>query len=616
MQAVNGPAEGVSRMQQEASTSAHRPFLMALVALMLVGLAIRLDGLTTMSVDLEEYACTGALDAPNVIQFLIDQRALYPYGAPLVPLMFYLWSGIAGDSITAIRLFVLPFGLALIPILYWAGCVLYAGERGRWGGLTAAVLATLSPVQFVHAQEARMYAFVSLFAAISCVSLLLANRSNATLWWRINLAMNALLLWSHLFGVLLIATQGAWLLFVVRPGMKRVARWTGLHALLVVPLLLWALTIPYAGAPLYEYYAPPGMKPILLDLFSDDVVRWSSLAYWHLPPTQNAWFGSFLSLRAFLDPLTLTLFAGIFALYVARLAKCMLRNMCSVEVRESLLVLAWFLAPISALVVASYIGQPVYASRYSAHSQLAFYLMVGTLLATLPIRMLRVGALSFVMLLMSYQIALALSAPIRTEWREALALADAAPLTAPLLVEDPFWLQVVEVNREESDRIVVAAFQRDTLAEAAALCVDSQASPSAQVSVLLVDIRGEGADAFAERLKALGLTAEHRSFHGERPLHLFSVQREQMHEPEPCAQGAAADALLAQVDTDEVQQLRERVTFEPDERAGVYIRLAFAYLDRKDPASACHALDKAVAVWPDFAGVFSELAEAQRSGHE
>ena len=570
-----------------------RPFLLAVLLFMLVGLLLRLHGLASHSTDLEEYACTGALDAPNILQFLKEQRALYPYGAPLAPLLFYLWSGMAGNGIAAIRFFVLPFGLALIPALYWAGRVWFRGDAGRWAGLTAALLATLSPVQYMHAQEARMYAFLSLFALLSCVSMVKASRSNDPFWWRVNLVCNALVLWSHLFGLLLLATQGAWLLFFVRPGWARLRRWSLWHGTLTLPLLLWALTIPHAGAPLYGYYAPPGARTLLLDLLADDITRWSSLAFWHLPPDGNPWPEAFMALRGIFDYATLFCFAAAALWGVFRLA-ALHRSQAQSQARsEQILLLAWYLAPLAALALVSYIGQPVYSSRYSAHSQLALYLLAGGAVALLPRVSMRLGALATLALLMGYQIALALPAPTRTDWRGALEqVAREAKPDAVLLVEDPFWLQVVAVNHEATDRVVEAAFGRETLAEAAALC--ATVSPGREAWVLLVDIRGEGSAGFLDSLQRAGMTCHATAFHGERPLHLVQVIASTPI-PTPPVQAwlTLAELVSTRIGSTGIADERVRVAFEPDERGGIYLRLAFAFIERGRISEGAYTLERA-----------------------
>ncbi|MFM1918590.1 MAG: hypothetical protein RLZZ303_224 [Candidatus Hydrogenedentota bacterium] len=593
-----------------------RPFLLALLVFMILGLLLRLHGLASHSTDLEEYACTGALDAPNILQFLKDQRALYPYGAPLAPLLFYLWSGVAGDGIAAIRLFVLPFGLALIPALYWAGCVWFRGDAGRWAGLVAALLATLSPVQYMHAQEARMYAFLSLFALLSCVSMVKASRSDDPFWWRMNLLCNALVLWSHLFGLLLLATQGAWLLLFVRPGWPRLRRWVLWHGALTLPLLLWALTIPHAGAPLYGYYAPPGARTLLFDLLADDITRWSSLAFWHLPPDGNPWPAAFMALRGIFDYAALLCFVAAASWGLVRVALLYRSRTHGFAYREHILLLAWFLAPLAALALVSYIGQPVYSSRYSAHSQLALYLLAGGAVATIPRVSMRLGALATLALLMGYQMALALPSPTRTDWRGALEhVAREAEPDAVLLVEDPFWLQVVAVNHEPGGRIVEAAFGRDTLAEAATLC--ATVSQGREAWVLLVDIRGEGSAGFLETLRGAGMTCRATPFHGERPLHLVQVIASTPASAPPSQQWIKlAEFLASHIESTGVANERVRVAFEPDERGGIYVRLAFALLQRGRISDAAHAFVNAATRADDSEQFFQHLEGLVESRHE
>ena len=159
----------------------------------------------------------------------------------MAPLFFYLWSGLFGAGIVAVRVLSALAGTAMIVLLALLAREIWPGtpRTARTAGLIAALCAALSPVHLFQAQEARMYAFVALFAALSGLSLLRAVRTGQRRWWAVNLAANAALVWSHYFAVFLWPVQALWLLFA--PGVRWRTRllWLAAQALLLVPVAMW-----------------------------------------------------------------------------------------------------------------------------------------------------------------------------------------------------------------------------------------------------------------------------------------------------------------------------------------------------------------------------------------
>jgi len=566
---------------------------------MAVGLALRWHRLGAESIDLEEYACVGALDAPNLWRFILDQRALYPYGSPFVPVLFYLWSGIAGSSILAMRVFVLSFGMALVPVMYWAGVTFFRGERGRWAGLIAALCTALSPAFIYQAQEARMYSVFTLFAAISFVALLRAERGRDPFWWRINTLANFLVIFSHLFGVFLVAAQGLWLISRLWPDWRRLFRWSLAQGAAVLPLLLWSLSIPNAGPTLYSYYSPPSFWTIFHDLFSDDIVHRSSLALWASPPERFPWPQWHGALHAFgsawVDPLMLglALFA-VAACLVLALREILLRPANAPRSGVALLLIAWYAVPLVLLVLVSYFSLPVYASRYAAYSQLALYLMLGWGVALLPLRIARTAAVLVLCLLYAYQLLISLPGPMRTEWREMMAqVAAESSANAPLLVEDPFWMPLARINRADDGRVLEGGYKREVLCDAAVRCAKAFPGPNDGAWIVLLDFNLQGPDAIVACLRARGVDVKLLQYFGERRPYLLHVTVPKGAQAPPCPIPAETELLRANLESEFIRARRGFLRYEPDERAGVYLRLTYAFLERGQLSAACAMLDRA-----------------------
>src|SRR5664279_4901253 len=94
-------------------------------------------------------------------------------------------------------------GTLVIPVLYELGRELY----DRRTGLIAAAFAAVSPVLIWYSQEVRVYEFVALFGLLALLTQLRAVRNGTMLNWAAYILATAALLWSHYFGLLLIAVQ-------------------------------------------------------------------------------------------------------------------------------------------------------------------------------------------------------------------------------------------------------------------------------------------------------------------------------------------------------------------------------------------------------------------------
>jgi uncharacterized membrane protein len=108
-----------------------------------------------------------------------------------------------GDGELAVRLPSLIAGTLVMPALYLLGRELY----DRRTGLVAASFGAVSPLLIWYSQEARMYAFVTLFGLLALLTQLRAIRNPSMLNWAAYVLATAALLWSHYFGLLLIGVQ-------------------------------------------------------------------------------------------------------------------------------------------------------------------------------------------------------------------------------------------------------------------------------------------------------------------------------------------------------------------------------------------------------------------------
>jgi uncharacterized membrane protein len=172
---------------------------LVLAAIVLAGLGLRLA--VTRGIWLDEAISIHQARLPLDDLF----RTLYngDRQPPLHDLVLWLTIRAFGHGEFAVRLPSLIAGTLVIPVLYELGRELY----DRRTGLVAAAFAAVSPVLIWYSQEVRMYEFVALFGLLALLMQLRAIRNGTMLNWAGYILATATLLWSHYFGLILIAVQ-------------------------------------------------------------------------------------------------------------------------------------------------------------------------------------------------------------------------------------------------------------------------------------------------------------------------------------------------------------------------------------------------------------------------
>jgi tetratricopeptide (TPR) repeat protein/4-amino-4-deoxy-L-arabinose transferase-like glycosyltransferase len=593
-------------MNGDADSS--RSWAWTLAAIVAGGAVLRLAGIGAESVDLEEYACTGALHTRGLHQFLIEQRALYPYGAPLAPLLFYLWSGLFGTGIAAVRLLSALAGTALILMLALLAREIWpdSPRKARIAGLIAALCAAMSPAHLFQAQEARMYAFVALFAALSSLSLLRAARTGRRRWWAVNLAANAALVWSHYFAVFLWPVQALWLLFTPGVRWRTLLFWLGAQGLLLLPVVVWMSGIAPQPQELHDYYTMPGLALIVRNLIAGDAVHWSSSAYF---PSGRAWFFAPEVVRRAVvaaHPFADTLIAGAFSAALLWGVLRLFKRLPARVARTGYLVL-WAVVPPALMVALSFAWKPVYASRYLTHASLALYLLLGGLMAWLPGRV-RALCVALLITVYAWQLSLALPPQTRTDWKQAGRMIEAADgVRAITLVQGVFWKPIFEANLPSQDRSVTAVLEPEAMAEMAVFlagaisAVEPGANPSCW-AVLVDAIHGQ-AGRFESAAAPRGVLLERTEFPGERVLELFRIAS-----PPGAARGTVETAPPALLDVARamadhpadpaIAAFQEAMRTRSDQEGGGYLRLGVDLARRGRVELAAAVLDEALARFP------------------
>jgi len=132
---------------------------------------------------------------------------------PVYYCVLWVWARIFGFGEAGLRSLSAVAGVATIPAIYAAAKALVS----RRAGLIAAALAACNPLLIWYSQEARSYAVFFLIATLSLVAFAHARLPRASARALIAWALTAgLTLATHYFGVLIVAPEAVWLLWVHR----------------------------------------------------------------------------------------------------------------------------------------------------------------------------------------------------------------------------------------------------------------------------------------------------------------------------------------------------------------------------------------------------------------
>lgn len=196
-----------------------RPSAIALVALTALGLALRTAELARESFWLDEAgrAAIAALPLPS-IPLAVRAIELSP---PLYHLLLAVWARFVGEGDGALRLLSAMLGTAAIPLTYAVARALV----DRRVALLTAALAAAAPLYVSYSREAGMYALLLVLSLLSTLALLsLLTRGFTGRRAAAYLISTLALLYTHYYGLFVVAAQNAVVLLGVRPRPWRMHR--------------------------------------------------------------------------------------------------------------------------------------------------------------------------------------------------------------------------------------------------------------------------------------------------------------------------------------------------------------------------------------------------------
>jgi len=221
----------------------------------------------------DEGASWAAASAPTAAEVIARQPLLNPGELPVHDLMLHGWILLFGSSLSAMRSLSAAFGTLSILLVYFVVCELFAesaltrDDIKVVAGLTALVFA-VNLVTIKYSREARMYPLM-LAAILAQVAMLLrAIRVGGLANYAAVVVLTAISIASNFAAVLIPATEGLWLLYlIVRADNAKRRR-------------AWAIALALAGAGLI--LVPKLFSP-LHAAATGSVGSWRKLPAWYEP---------------------------------------------------------------------------------------------------------------------------------------------------------------------------------------------------------------------------------------------------------------------------------------------------------------------------------------------
>jgi mannosyltransferase len=352
----------------------------------------------------DEGASWAAASAPSAAEVIARQPALNPGELPVHDLLLHEWIALFGSSLAAMRALSAALGVASILLVYLVVCELFeesalTRDDVKTAAGLSALLFAVNLVTIKYSHEARMYPLM-LAAILAQVAMFLrALRVGGVANYAAVVVLTALAIASNFAALLIPATEGLWLVYiVVRAG------WRPDHA---NAKRAWVIAIALAAAGLI-------LVPKLF--YSLHAVSAGGVGGWRKPPT---WYEPF----ALFNKAT-----GSFAFPIlAALAIWGAISGWRRGARDSIVFsLLWMWAPPLMMLAASYTIAPVFVERYALSCFVPFFILAALGIFELPGDLVRVAALALALAFSLGHIVSYDRKPHDAQYREAIAAADSA----------------------------------------------------------------------------------------------------------------------------------------------------------------------------------------------
>lgn len=198
-----------------STEEARRATIAAVAGITALGLAVRFASLGLQSYHHDE-VITAMRVLPGSFGDMLHSVKASESNPPLYYVLAWAWAKLFGTGELGLRSLTALFGAATVPVGYLIGRQL----ASRRAGLVLAALIALNPMLIWYSQEARSYALLVFFGALSMLFFLRAlrtRRGRDLAFWAV---ASALALCSHYYAAFAVGMEALWLLVALRERLR------------------------------------------------------------------------------------------------------------------------------------------------------------------------------------------------------------------------------------------------------------------------------------------------------------------------------------------------------------------------------------------------------------
>ena len=401
----------------------------ALVGILVAAVALRLYAIASESIWSDEAfsLMLARMDLPTLVEW--TSLDIHP---PLYYVLLHYWTAL-GETETAIRALSALAGVLTVLILYKLGRVLFNGLVG----LYAALLLAANPYHIWYSQEARMYAWVTLFVSLSVLLALKVWRRPCLATWAGYVLSTTAALYTHYYAVFGILIENLFFVYLLargRLGAPILWRWIGSQALVFILFLPWFPTFLLPAT-------VGGGGWIALGAGKPGVEALAHTAILYLVGTGRALYpvvarrvGYALFVAAFV--------LGVWPRFAARKSAPMDETLDPPTYTQSEAAgfcLAYLALPPGIAWAASQVFKPMYSVRYMLPFLMPFTILVARGTRRVPNSLLRAVALLALLTMLGMGVYIQANTLDKPDWRGLATSLTARSLEGDLVMFMPGW---------------------------------------------------------------------------------------------------------------------------------------------------------------------------------
>ncbi len=476
----------IKRFRMSSHWLRNNKVILLLLLVIALGSFLRIYDLGAESIWLDE-AHSARVSSQTLTSTIAEAASgLHP---PLYFVILHFWMGLFGNSEVALRSLSAIFGIISILLIYQVGIALFNREVG----LISSFLSAVSHFHIQYSQEARPYTLLLLLSLLSFLFFIQILKHERKWYYPCYLLANILLVYTHVFGLFMVAAQIFFLLLFWTKYSPQRLKLLSMQIATVVAILPLAFLLGSVAISIVEhgFWIPePSLMRIYdtLGVFAGHAVLLLLLFF----------------CLVIVAPFSIRRMEGQWTLgKPLESLKSISWNIRLGAINEILLLVIWLSLPIVLAFIVSKTITPIYVIRYLIGASPALYLLVARGLNRLNMKKGLYPVLLIIVLLAVPNLVHYYTHAEKQQWREVAQLVELNAQENDVIIfcqdytQDPFdyyytgRLEKFGINKKVEDTQEIVAFVDKAISEKQRLwLVLSMAGPNPPIESYLMDRYG------------------------------------------------------------------------------------------------------------------------------